>query len=66
MPENIKDVRFVCQYCGYENMTYVHLNDEKRQEFLSDCYICHQPNRIKVLIDEKNNISIVEVKMVNW
>ena len=53
-----EDLVWVCQYCSIHNTVDVDLTIRGKQDFVEDCRICCRPNRIIVLIDQEENISI--------
>lgn len=59
------EIKFACQYCGYENSVWVDLTAGSKQDFVEDCAICCNPNRIIITIDNEENI-YVEARPVNW
>ncbi len=53
-----EDLVWVCQYCGIHNTVDVDLTINVKQDFVEDCRICCRPNRIIVLVDQEENVSI--------
>lgn len=53
-----EDLEWTCQYCGVQNSVWVDLTVDKKQDFIEDCRICCRPNRIIIVNDMEENISI--------
>ena len=51
-------LNWTCQYCGVENSIWIDLTIEGKQDFVEDCRICCRPNRIIVVRDYDENITI--------
>lgn len=60
-----EEIKFICQYCGFENVTWVGLIQSGKHEFVEDCYVCRNTNRIIITIDQLGNVH-VESRLVNW
>jgi Cysteine-rich CPXCG len=60
------ELTWVCQYCGVRNYVWVDLTIDGKQDFVEDCRICYQPNRIIITIDnyvqsvEEDNTVVIE------
>lgn len=53
-----EDIVWICQYCGVSNSVWVDLTVEGKQDFIEDCRICCRPNRIIIIRDNDDNLSI--------
>ncbi|KAA3619740.1 MAG: CPXCG motif-containing cysteine-rich protein [Calditrichaeota bacterium] len=45
--------RFICVFCGAENVADVDLSGGIDQEYIEDCEVCCAPNKIHIHFDEK-------------
>ena len=53
-----EDIVWICQYCGVSNSVWVDLTIEGKQDFIEDCRICCRPNRIIIIRDNDDNLTI--------
>jgi hypothetical protein len=53
-----EDIVWICQYCGVSNSVWVDLTIDGKQDFIEDCRICCRPNRIIIIKDSEDNLSI--------
>lgn len=60
------EIKFFCQYCGYENTLSADLTGKERYEFVEVCSICKQPNRIIVSLAPEEGKFNVEAKPLSW
>lgn len=44
--------KFVCAFCGAENVIEVDVSVGLVQEFIEDCEVCCRPNKLRITFDE--------------
>lgn len=58
----VNSTEFICTWCGEVNHTFVDPSQGQEQEYIEDCQVCCQPNKLTVFYDEWNEIYNIQAE----